>query len=377
MELGTRHIIYASICLALAGVASCSSGKFTSQEHAPNPKHELPPVFTTIKLPCQGLETPKKLEYIKGFTNTRVILEGELCHQAESQVINSELTILFAVDFSGSMGSNDPAVSGSCGRRRAIEAILDRVVKTTAAANTNVKFGILGFDSDAGIMNPLEPLRDNTSVSSSDLCLAHGSTNYEAAFNLATSMLADESGRKALYFISDGLPTKSSAGQSLSDEKGLEAATALRNSIDDLSLFAIYLDGPDGSVTGGKNSDITDPESYLSQITGNAENVKIVSSASDLVEKILTFKIPDAVNVELMQPTANLSSPGFSEQSLVFESFAKQATKAGSWLFKTLPIKLNYRAGDTVKNVVVIRTKASDGMVKSTSVDIDFTVPAK
>jgi hypothetical protein len=380
MNFMSTSYLFASILAIVAMNLSCSDSKFVGQQRTPKgtipetvPKKETPSTSQTISLPCNGFATADKRVDINGTQNSTVVIDGTLCYEPLQSVSKNELVILFAVDFSGSMETNDPLVSGTCGRRRAIEAILERVRSTAQANHTNVTYGIVGFGTDARIVSPMTLLPETPWPSRTDLCAANGFTNYEAALNLAETMLAPESGRKVLYFISDGLPTVSSGAENLSDENGLAAAQSLRSSIDDLSMFAIYLTGPTGALAGNKYSDITDPKSYLSQITGSASNVKVVATAAQLATQILEFKLPDPVAVELQQPNIVLSSPGTQDRPIVLESFGKQAATAGAWAFKTKPVILNSRAGAVVKNSVRVMAKASDGVVRETVLEINFT----
>lgn len=136
-----------------------------------------------------------------------LILKGEVCAPEKLK-----RDIVFIIDVSGSMGTNDPVVNGSCGRLNAVQEVIKRSPVDGSAAFGVVTFdGIVQKKSSAFAIGKDELL---TGISGSpgnavtDFCKIAGGTNYQAALTEASTLL--KKGRtdatKEIYFISDGAP---------------------------------------------------------------------------------------------------------------------------------------------------------------------------
>lgn len=151
---------------------------------------------------------------------TKVTFSGRLC-PPESQPRD----IVMVIDTSASMTDNDPRVGDSCGRLKAVQAVVAAIPPGTA------RFGIVTFNTD--LVTSSTMLYDNATAllsaiapggSVADvLCLQAGSTNYDAGLNRAGQLLATGRGNasKEIYFVSDGQPN---GGQD-----GIATSTALKS----------------------------------------------------------------------------------------------------------------------------------------------------
>jgi uncharacterized protein YegL len=117
--------------------------------------------------------------------------------------------IVFVIDVSGSMNSNDPTnrSTGLCGRYEAIRSIM-----ATVAGRDDVRAAVVTFDDRMrATTNKLLalPLFDaSTAYTPASICLNSGGTNYQAGLTEAIKLFADArtDAVRELYFISDGEP---------------------------------------------------------------------------------------------------------------------------------------------------------------------------
>jgi hypothetical protein len=169
----------------------------------------------------------------RSLKGTQVTFTGTLC-PPESQPRD----IVFVIDTSASMTDNDPRTGDTCGRLKAVEAVLAATPPGTA------KYGIVTFntalvasstmlyDNSKALFDAIAPGGTIADV----LCLENGTTNYNAGMTRAGELLA--TGRagssKEVYFISDGQPN---AG-----EDGIAIASSLKGT---------------GVTAGGRNIPVT------------------------------------------------------------------------------------------------------------------------
>jgi hypothetical protein len=301
----------------------------------------------------------------RGPKGATVRVAGGFCPKG-SAVLN----LLFVVDFSGSMvdgfgqRGNDPIVGNSCGRLLAIKKVIKKI-KDEIPENTRVKAGLIGFSNTASerlSIQRLENLEENLSVA--NVCGADdigARTNYEAAFNAARTALAEfKEGDKVIYFISDGEPTIP-INQVVGESAGREAARALRNAVDDLTLNAIYL---------GNVKDEQKARNNLEDITSDPKRVVLVRDARDLTEAATGLTLP-----ELGMKRSSLS--GFHNHpagrfGVGIDKFAL-GKKSRQWIFITDPITLEGQTGSTVNNQVEVLATTDDGEQLRATVSIGFS----
>ena len=217
-------------------------------------------------------------------------LSGEFCPLA-----SDSLKIIFLVDFSLSMYNksngegNDPIVNGSCGRMSAVEAIVNRVLETSQ--NTSAQAAIVPFSIDVIGSPQLSSLNQfQNQITAENLCGGVRYTNYKAGFDGVYDLLANTSGEKIIYFITDGLPTYGGGGENGYFLRHRDAATTSASrlrSMENLTLNTIFL----GNVFDDA-SEHFQPQAFLEEITGSADRVKIVSEADQLASQILNINRP-------------------------------------------------------------------------------------
>ena len=318
-------------------------------------------------VPCEGdTESNNKRGSITGPLGAQVRLAGEFCPQRNRQ---EALTVLFVVDYSGSMtnppeGPNDPGES--CGRLRAADALL----KKFAGAEYNgynLAFGLVAFSNDASVRLPLQDIAGiQRSLTAGMWCGSDGSsarTNYRAAFETSSQSLSAVSGRVAVYFISDGSPTTGAVADKSPEQSGLDAAIALRSSRPDkIVLNAIFL---------GYNSTIaTDPKGYLEQITGDPKRVRFVDTSDGLVEAVKSLD-PGLPSIQKSDVTGSLLASGTS-RDVAIASLLPHKAKAGTYVYMTQAFKLSGEIEKTVINRLTVQAITGDGKKLTSEALIDF-----
>lgn len=320
-------------------------------------------------------------------------VKGKFCPQAKNK-----LTVLFVVDYSGSMGrhipeqggaeipGNDPQINGSCGRLRAAQAIVGKILAEKAPAD-QVEIGMVPFAGGV-VNNRIVQITDLASfealVSKDTFCqyvvqnsgfgydpvnpggidgpsgfLGFGkvdaSTNYRAAFTAAQSLLEGVYGRKIAYFISDGRPTSGGQDPILA---GIEAGQSLRDNVDNLTLNGLLLGatGPDAKVV-------------LDQVTGSPDRVRNAENADELAREILAF--PEA-SIDDQSGLATLTVQPYPTAPLGLRYLTKDPASVGVWVYETQPFVLLGKPGEETLNIVEVFAKGSDGSTHSAKVVIRY-----
>jgi uncharacterized protein YegL len=299
-----------------------------------------------------------------------VTVEGELCPRAFGK-----LSVLFVVDFSGSMKDSDPRSAlqlFSCGRAAAATRILDQLKKDMRSGD-DVEVGFVSFGDDAKVESALRPIK-SFSANTFNFCgAANGATNYKRAFEVAQGEIASAGGDKVVYFISDGLPTLGGNGPGDENDAsgvhkaaGLQAAQALIAAVPGVTLNAVFLG--DGS---GANASA---QAYLGQITGDAARVKVAADASKLADSIVALSVPK-IELNASGVTAELRSAGYPNAPVSLASFVADPAKPGAWRFKTAPFSVYEASGTSVDNLLVIGATDQHGTLHEESLTIRKTTP--
>lgn len=293
--------------------------------------------------------------------NGDMVVTGEFCAQN-----SSDLQVLFLLDFSGSMKTNDPGIGGwnfSCGRSRAVQAIA-QAIRASSSAQDQVTVGVLGFgDTTRNIVS-------DTSLSAFSyngpiLCGSGlGGTKYGEAFTSATRVLQQSPRKnKLLYFITDGEPSDSFVGTS--------AASTMRSAIPGLAFNAILLQSSGGNWSGGGGGQ--DPRTYLSGLTGDPSRVRIVSEANALATQAVQL-LARPVIIDQGTVVARLVDPVGGIRNVPIASFlqsggGQSGSLGGStWSYATDRFKIE-DARPGVYQLVIEGVEAS-GSKKSTTVTL-------
>jgi len=303
-----------------------------------------------------------------------LVIEGEVCPRGYG-----ELTVLFVVDFSESMlrlkgrsgewiDGNDLMKNGSCGRLKAAQAIYD-AIKGRRLEEDNVKIGILPFSSkvvEQKIIIPKDFSRFSQHLDAASFCGAEGLTNYKSALDGAAEILRNIKGNKAVYFITDGLPTAilnadGTPEKSVDDAAllGKRAADRIRESIEQLALSAVFL----GSAEEVANFD---PKAYLESITGDANRVRFVDRSEDLASEVTKLGIP-SIDVQSDSAVATLEIPGAAPIKLKITSIKKTPGKDGTYTFTTEPFTI---AGAATTANFSFSIKAANGQEQKVSAQV-------
>ncbi|HET9236818.1 MAG TPA: vWA domain-containing protein [Oligoflexus sp.] len=341
--------------------------------------------------------SPNEGADIKVKDDARVVMnvKGRFC-----PTVSDNLTVLFIIDYSGSMGPNTPdqsnmsfqAAAGndprimvgaqkSCGRLQAVEAILAKF-----KAGDKVNVGTVTFAGDIVGSHTTAPVDAQTfkdtrlaeasklsnfcsyvapdaSFANQEMAVPNanvgGATNYAAAFNRAYDFLRNVKGRKAVYFITDGRPT---AGGNDPVAAGKNAAAKLKT-IENLYFNAFFLQNKQSGLQEDKVG-----FDNLVQTIGAPERVVRVDSAAQLAvevgkEQIASFdptQIKGSLTIEPYEPEADLK----------VLSFNQDPANPKAWVFETQTFVLLGKGDDVYTHLVKVSAKAKDGTVHTSVVKI-------
>ncbi len=301
-----------------------------------------------VNLPCATSGIPS-IQTVEGPADKMIQAQGEFCPNSLAQ-----LSVLFVVDFSGSMRKNDPSNGASCGRLRSAQAIVSRISAKIRPQDT-VRSGIVVFSSGSQITAPMQPIQGFQSLLTVDnFCGSAGATNYGASFQTAQQALAGITGPKAIYFITDGEPSFSQ-DQTQDQAAGLSAAQALRAAMPDVGINAVFLNSQ-GSASAG-----FDPKSYLAQITGSIDKVGVVTNADNLAEEILKFALPVA---NIMEQSARilLRAVSIGQQAEVkIAKFERSPSNPNAYAYTTEPFRPFGAPGAEVLNELIVSAQDMSG----------------
>jgi hypothetical protein len=238
-------LLIMSITIASTHFTSCGDAQFAAQQGGTGDvKPETPPVPTNELMgltwfweceadPLQMPPPEAGEQQIKGRGEHKVLadrvkqglpvtMRGRVCPP-----VNFARDIVFVIDVSGSMAQsdqgNDPIRSGTCGRKSAI----DSIVNTISQQKGDARFGVVTFSSSGYTTRESTALFLSTDSLYADLggttsatnviCDALGGTNYASGLSRAKTLL--ENGRrdalKEIYFVSDGVPEDPDPAQAL------------------------------------------------------------------------------------------------------------------------------------------------------------------
>jgi hypothetical protein len=320
-------------------------------------------------------------------------VKGQFCPKS-----SRELTVLFVVDFSGSMGrhkpenggpiedGNDPQINGSCGRMRAAQAIIGKLkqdrkpgdkinvamVPFAGGIVTKKIIGVKTLDQFESLVSkdsfcqyvvqgssfgydPQNPGGIDGHGGLFGLDSVDSSTNYRAAFTAAGSFLSTVYGRKVVYFVSDGEPT---SGGSDPVAAGIEAGRILRDSVDNLTLNALLLGNPGPQA-----------QQVLVQVAGSPDRVRHAEDADELATKILEF---GTAGIDEQSGLATLTVEGYPEADLGLKYLEQSQNDQDVWVYETKPFVLLGIPGKEVINLVEVIAKGTDGSVHSSLVKIRY-----
>jgi hypothetical protein len=361
----------------LIPIVSCKGNSFQSGgANANRPRTE------TINLVCGTNEGVSAAPNFRGIGGTSVRVSGELCSVREQSVSSEPISLIFVIDYSGSMAQADPELGGTCGRMRAAAAIVDKMNKDSNGQG-NIQAALVHFHLTAETRIQPTSLRNfATQVSASSFCgfqEARGTanTNYEAAFSQAKSVLAGAPGNKLVYFLTDGEPTAPIDVNAITNSApgtdprtllepayaaGLRAAEDLRSSNQNLTLNVIYLDAS-GSTFGNINSivgntQVRDPKTYLEQIAGRPDRVRIVRDADSLAAQITTFEVPAVTSLDSSAIFGELTAPGYGSRPVELESLVPAPGRQGVWIFTTKPLQLFGVTGQQTENRLILKSRS-------------------
>lgn len=299
----------------------------------------------------------------------RVSLEGEFCAQD-----TSDLQVVFVLDFSESMRSNDPAYnafagggSPSCGRALAVSQVTQMI---KSAGGDQVSVSMVGFGGGAVELLTETPINSFQPLAS-DLCrndlLA---TNYKAAFNEATRVMQSSTKtNKVLYFISDGLPSRGGAVLRTANlqghrNAGKRAAQNMRNALPDLTFNAILLEPMSGIGFG------IDSRSYLSELTGDPSRVRVVSQAAALADSAVEL-LNGQVHMNPSTVSASLQGALQSSQNVIISSFIPSNGLKSSAVAATFTTsEFTLPAAEPGSYSLRVEGRSLAGELKSTTVSI-------
>jgi uncharacterized protein YegL len=376
----TTHLLFP--CIALLAL-SCSDAKFNASDRKkdqPDPAVPVEPPTTgdptdngdpvAYSLNCDRKD-PLVVD-LKSKVDKKIKVKGEFCPKSFGK-----LSVLFVVDFSGSMGAyngqpgSDPGsfLTQSCGRRKAVESIIAKI-KADMRTEDDINVGLVQFGTDARIAAPLAKLAnfENSTVGYSSLCGSNmGSTNYEAAFQKTKEAFGTTDGNKVVFFISDGLPNAyngsypNTSEDEAGKQKGLTAAQDLTSAVKDMTLNVVFL--------SGENKDAA--QTYLESITGDKTKVKLADNAGSLADKIVELSIP-SVSINKETVSAELVF-GEQKKAVKIVKLEPDATRKSVWVFESEEFTALGKAGSEALNQVTIKVSDNAKIEYQQRIDIKFT----
>lgn len=324
-------------------------------------------------IPC-GSDASKINEFSADFMGkkgSKVRLSGEFCPAGKVD----QITVLFVIDHSGSMeggvgineGPNDKTSGGSCGRLTASKVLVE---KYAALKSTKVQAGVVNFSSRANIEVPITDLSEmQKSLDGSTFCGLDrngGMTNYEDAMKFARNALKDVEGPKVVYFVTDGAPTVAGSGGRVdlpnAAAAGLRAAQDLRE-MDDLTLYALFV--------GYKGGGAGNPRSYLEQITGSADNVRVVADAEELTKAAASLGV-GTIKLSKSDAKITLNNPAGDRGVNLARLGASPSKAGGIHIWVTEPFVLVGTKEQVVVNTVTATVKVPNGADLQTVANIRF-----
>ncbi len=363
---------------------------------------EMGKIEQTLDLSCE--QTPEFTATVgpEGFvkvpaqTKALVNIKGRFC-----PTISSNLTVLFIIDFSGSMGPGDPDPNGNatvpatgndprimvgtqatCGRLLAVEAILNKFAPTdrvnvgvvtfagglieshTAAPQNQATFKSTRLADAARLTNfcsYIAPTKYQTNPAALVLNPpVEGGTNYEAAFQRAAQYLNGLRGRKAVYFITDGRPT--GMGDPVASAK---LAAAELKKVENLYFNAFFLQNKQAGLpedTVGLNT--------LIDIAGSKDRVVKADSAQQLaieVGKEQTVQIDPAS----IQATLTIN-PYKPQEPLKIISFQQDPNNSKAWVFETQGFALDGLDQEAVTHLIEVSAVTLDKTKLSSKVKLVY-----
>lgn len=359
-----KSILHLGLLFVLS--VSCQSSEFkANQAQAPVKANTI-----KVELDCLTERGGVITQSHRGGPKTSIVLSGKVCPPQED--IFEKKTVLVLVDQSDSMRINDPVVNGSCGRLKAIEALVGKIERTEKASE-NVYMGIVGFETGSSVLvrpTKISDLRGFLRVN--PICDYRGFTNYESVFDTASQQLGVIDGAKDVYLVSDGLPTKanrdiSRAGRDgTPEETGISAARSLK-SMPGVELFVLYLNSKLPGTSG------QDPRDYLVRIAGGErDNVRIVTDAAYLVDEILKFDITPAPMIAVLNPQISLRSSRGESKTVELESIIPSPGQPNVWNYVTRPVLPFSENGSEVLNTFTVALVDNNGRRFFRTVEIRF-----
>jgi hypothetical protein len=271
--------------------------------------------------------------------STPVTISGKVC---PPQVLPRD--IMFVIDVSGSMATNDPPVGNTCGRRQAFEAVVSKLNPAS-----DFRIGLVTFDDDVVTQSTLHASQASlyAEVTAGGvpieqiLCGVGSGTDYKTALTGATASLS--AGRaqasKEIYFISDGRPNLT--------EEGIPEATVLKNTgvgnpKQKVIIATVMLGGTDTVLEqsiASRDSDGRPLHAYVAQAANLADSLSKLAQ-NDIIGGQVKYRavgttewtvvelIPHLNNYEFELPSITLDvaeAPNGIE--LQYEYFDRRGTK--------------------------------------------------
>jgi uncharacterized protein YegL len=154
----------------------------------------------TLEVPTTGVTIEGTGEFqldVQDDLEINLMITGGYCEPT-----TADRDVVFAVDISSSMRTNDRRRNNSCGRLQAIDAVLDTLEPTD-------QVGLVTFDSRVRTSIPLQSVADfraNPDYSYRTLCVGRGNTNFRNALEGTQNILSKARAQsfQEIYFLSDG-----------------------------------------------------------------------------------------------------------------------------------------------------------------------------